>query len=139
LADFDRRIRERLDLDGDVDYVAEPKLDGLAVSLVYENGQLVRGATRGDGQTGENITSNIRTLRSVPLTLRGDAPALVEIRGEVMMTHAGFAALNEGQLAAGLKLFANPRTAAAGSLREFDRKLTAQRPLEFFAYSVARL
>ncbi len=139
LMDFDRRIRERLDLDGDVEYVAEPKLDGLAVSLVYENGQLVRGATRGDGQTGENITSNIRTLRSVPLTLRGDAPALVEIRGEVMMTHEGFAELNERQLAAGLKTFANPRNAAAGSLRQLDMKLTAQRPLEFFAYSVARL
>lgn len=139
LADFDRRIRERLDIDGEVEYVAEPKLDGLAVSLVYEHGQLVRGATRGDGQTGEDITDNMRTLRSVPLRLRGDAPALVEIRGEVMMTHAGFAALNERQLAAGLNTFANPRNAAAGSLRQLDSRLTAQRPLEFYAYSVARM
>lgn len=139
LADFDRRIRERLDIDGEVEYVAEPKLDGLAVSLVYEHGQLARGATRGDGQTGEDITENMRTLRSVPLRLRGEAPALVEIRGEVMMTHAGFAALNERQLAAGLNAFANPRNAAAGSLRQLDSRLTAQRPLEFFAYSVARI
>ncbi|MBZ2189921.1 NAD-dependent DNA ligase LigA [Alcanivorax sp. JB21] len=139
LIDFDRRIRERLDRTDPVTYVAEPKLDGLAVSLVYAHGELVRGATRGDGQTGEEITSNIRTLRSVPLRLRGKAPALVEIRGEVVMPHDGFAALNARQMEAGLKPFANPRNAAAGSLRQLDARIAAQRPLTFFAYSVARL
>ncbi|MCH8543559.1 MAG: NAD-dependent DNA ligase LigA [Alcanivorax sp.] len=139
LNDFDRRLRERLDTTDQVIYVAEPKLDGLAVSLVYEHGKLVRGATRGDGQTGEEITSNIRTLRSVPLQLRGKPPALVEIRGEVVMPHEGFAALNARQVEAGLKPFANPRNAAAGSLRQLDARIASQRPLTFFAYSVARL
>lgn len=140
LAGFDRRVRERL---GDealqVDYVAEPKLDGLAASLLYEHGKLVRAATRGDGQTGEDITANVRTMRSVPLSLRGDdIPALLEVRGEVVMPQAGFEALNARQLEAGQKQFANPRNAAAGSLRQLDPRITAQRPLEFYAYSVAR-
>lgn len=140
LSAFDRRIRERLGSEQAVVYVAEPKLDGLAVSLVYQNGHLVRGATRGDGQRGEDITANVRTIRSVPLTLRGTGlPALIEIRGEVVMTHAGFDALNRSQQEKGLKPFANPRNAAAGSLRQLDSAVTAQRPLEFFAYSVARL
>lgn len=139
LADFDRRIHERLSVSGDIDYIAEPKLDGLAVSLVYEGGELVRGATRGDGETGEDITSNIRTLRSVPLRLRGEVPELVEIRGEVVMTHRGFEALNARQREAGQKVFANPRNAAAGSLRQLDSRIAAERPLDFFAYSVARL
>lgn len=140
LVAFDRRVRERLGELAYVDYVAEPKLDGLAVSLVYEHGELVRGATRGDGQTGEDITANLRTLRSVPLRLRGQRlPALLEVRGEVVMPHAGFEALNERQRTAGQKIFANPRNAAAGSLRQLDPRITAQRPLELYGYSIARL
>lgn len=137
---FDRRIHERLDSEEPITYVAEPKLDGLAVSLVYQAGKLVRGATRGDGQRGEDITANVRTIKSVPLVLRGShIPDLIEIRGEVVMTHDGFEALNASQREKGLKEFANPRNAAAGSLRQLDSSVTAQRPLEFFAYSVARL
>lgn len=139
LADFDRRIRERLDISTEVDYVGEPKLDGLAVSLLYEDGRLVRAATRGDGTTGEDITLNVRTMRSVPLVLRGQAPARLEVRGEVIITHAGFEALNQRQLADGAKPFANPRNAAAGSLRQLDPAITAQRPLELHAYAVAQL
>lgn len=141
LIGFDRRIRDRLKADADnIAYVAEPKLDGLAVSLLYQNGQLVRGATRGDGQTGEDISANVRTIRSIPLTLRGDnIPSLIEIRGEVVMPHEGFAALNKRQEESGAKIFANPRNAAAGSLRQLDTRITAQRPLEFYAYSVAQL
>ena len=134
---FDKRIHERLDVEGEIDYVAEPKLDGLAISLLYENGELVRAATRGDGQTGENITSNARTIRSVPLTLRGDVlPSRLEVRGEVVMPHAGFDRLNERQEAAGQKVFANPRNAAAGSLRQLDSKITARRNLAFYAYGI---
>jgi DNA ligase (NAD+) len=137
---FDKRIRERLGVDETVDYVAEPKLDGLAISLLYLDGQLVRAATRGDGQTGENITVNARTIRSVPLTLRGSqVPSRLEVRGEVVMPHAGFAALNARQEAAEQKVFANPRNAAAGSLRQLDSRITASRPLEFYAYSMAQL
>ncbi|MED5432033.1 MAG: NAD-dependent DNA ligase LigA [Pseudomonadota bacterium] len=137
---FDKRVRERLDVAGPVDYVAEPKLDGLAISLLYDNGELVRAATRGDGQTGENITVNARTIRSVPLTLRGDRiPSRLEVRGEVVMPHRGFATLNARQEAAGQKIFANPRNAAAGSLRQLDSRITAERPLEFYAYSMAQL
>ncbi|MCG8391652.1 MAG: NAD-dependent DNA ligase LigA [Pseudomonadales bacterium] len=137
---FDKRVRERLDVAGPVDYVAEPKLDGLAISLLYENGELVRAATRGDGQVGENITGNARTIRSVPLKLRGDrVPARLEVRGEVVMPHGGFAELNARQEAAGQKIFANPRNAAAGSLRQLDSRITAERPLEFYAYSMAQL
>ncbi|MBF5058433.1 NAD-dependent DNA ligase LigA [Alcanivorax sp. 521-1] len=140
LRDFDQRVRERLDVSGPVDYVAEPKLDGLAVSLVYENGRLVRGATRGDGETGEDITANVRTIDSIPLRLRGDnPPTLLEVRGEVVMPHSGFRDLNRRQEEAGHKTFANPRNAAAGSLRQLDSRITAERPLEFYAYSVARL
>ncbi len=140
LRDFDQRVRERLDVSGSINYVAEPKLDGLAVSLVYENGELVRGATRGDGETGEDITANVRTIKSIPLRLRGDEPpALMEVRGEVVMTHRGFADLNRRQQEAEQKTFANPRNAAAGSLRQLDSRITAQRPLEFYAYSLAQL
>ncbi len=139
ILDFDRRVRERLGIDGDVVYMAEPKLDGLAVSLIYEDGLLVQAATRGDGARGELITANVRTIRSVPLRLQGYAPEKVEIRGEVIMTHAGFAALNARQGASGEKLFANPRNAAAGSLRQLDPRITAHRPLVFFAYAVAQL
>lgn len=140
LRDFDQRVRERLDVDGPVAYVAEPKLDGLAVSLLYENGELVRAATRGDGETGEDITVNARTIRSVQLKLRGDnPPRRMEVRGEVVMPHDGFARLNQRQQEADQKIFANPRNAAAGSLRQLDSRITAQRPLEFYAYSVAQL
>ena len=137
---FDRRVRERLEADGEVRYAAEPKLDGAAVSLVYEQGLLVRGATRGDGNVGEDITHNVRTLSTIPLRLLDDdIPALIEVRGEIYMPLAGFAALNEKARASGGKTFANPRNAAAGSLRQLDPKLTAERPLEFFAYGIGGL
>ncbi|MEL7560123.1 NAD-dependent DNA ligase LigA [Stutzerimonas chloritidismutans] len=147
LIDFDRRAREGLDLpsgdlfgDGvELEYSCEPKLDGLAVSLLYENGQLVRGATRGDGSTGEDISANVRTVRNIPLKLHGDGwPEVLEVRGEIYMPKAGFEALNARQLEAGNKPFANPRNAAAGSLRQLDSKITASRPLELCAYGVGR-
>lgn len=135
--DFDRRVRNRLERDAAVEYACEPKIDGVAVSLLYENGRLVRGATRGDGATGEDITQNVRTIESIPLTLRGDDyPQRLEVRGEVYFTLSGFNRMNEEAEAAGLKVFANPRNAAAGTLRQLDSRLTAQRPLTMFAYSV---
>ncbi|HLR17386.1 MAG TPA: NAD-dependent DNA ligase LigA [Alcanivoracaceae bacterium] len=137
--DFDRRVRDLLDTSGTIVYVAEPKLDGLAVSLIYEEGVLAQALTRGDGHTGEDITQNVRTIKSVPLRLRGEVPGVVEIRGEVVMQHAGFARLNERQTEQGLPPFANPRNAAAGSLRQLDARVVAERPLDFFAYSVAQL
>lgn len=137
--DFDRRVRELLDTTAAVEYVAEPKLDGLAVSLIYTDGMLSQALTRGDGHIGEDITQNVRTIKSVPLRLRGNAPEVVEVRGEVVMQHAGFARLNERQQARGLAPFANPRNAAAGSLRQLDARVVAKRPLDFFAYSVAQL
>ncbi|MCY0966495.1 NAD-dependent DNA ligase LigA [Parathalassolituus penaei] len=137
---FDQRVRERLKTSEAVEYVCEPKLDGLAVSLLYEQGLLVRAATRGDGQTGENITNNVRTIPNVPLRLRGepgqDLPSRLEVRGEVYMPRAGFDAYNDRARANDEKVFANPRNAAAGSLRQLDPRITAQRPLEFCAYSV---
>lgn len=147
--EFDRRARDRLgDLLGQgadlfaapcLTYCCEPKLDGLAISLVYERGQLLRGATRGDGVTGEDITHNVRTIPSIPLRLMGEqVPALLEVRGEVLMPKAGFRKLNEQQAAKGEKTFVNPRNAAAGSLRQLDPRMTALRPLEFYAYSVVR-
>lgn len=138
---FAERVAERLECTADdVEFTCEPKLDGAAVSLVYEQGMLVSGATRGDGRTGEGITSNLRTLRSVPLKLMGkNVPALLEVRGEVIMRHAGFEALNERARQEGSKVFANPRNAAAGSLRQLDPRITAKRPLEFHAYQAARL
>ncbi|WP_150913707.1 NAD-dependent DNA ligase LigA [Marinobacter halotolerans] len=138
LKEFDRRVRDRLKTDDDIEYVGEPKLDGLAVSLHYENGVLTRAATRGDGYTGEDITENIRTIPSVPLKLRGDSiPALVEVRGEVYMPKAGFEELNRVLGQKGEKTFVNPRNAAAGSLRQKKPTVTARRPLEVCAYSVA--
>ena len=138
LRDFDRRVRERLDTQSAIEYVCEPKLDGLAVSLHYQNGELVRAATRGDGYTGEDITANIRTIASVPLTLRGgDFPQTVEVRGEVYMPRAGFDRLNQRLAGRGEKTFVNPRNAAAGSLRQKKTSVTARRPLEMCAYSVA--
>ncbi len=139
LQDFHRRVLDRLELESDAElsYAAEPKLDGAAVSLLYEDGLLVRGATRGDGQTGEDVTHNIRTLESVPLKLIGTGyPSRLEIRGEVFMPKAGFEAYNARARAAGEKTFVNPRNAAAGSLRQLDPKLTAERPLDMYAYSV---
>ncbi|HCR45914.1 MAG TPA: DNA ligase, partial [Marinobacter hydrocarbonoclasticus] len=138
LRDFDRRVRDRLGEDGAIEYVCEPKLDGLAVSLHYENGTLTRAATRGDGYTGEDITANIRTIPSVPLKLRGSGyPDLVEVRGEVYMPRAGFEKLNERLAEQGEKTFVNPRNAAAGSLRQKKSTVTANRPLELCAYSMA--
>jgi DNA ligase (NAD+) len=138
LRDFDRRVRDRLKTEDDIEYVCEPKLDGLAVSLHYEDGLLLRAATRGDGYTGEDITENIRTIPSVPLRLRGDSiPDLVEVRGEVYMPKAGFEKLNQALATKGDKTFVNPRNAAAGSLRQKKPTVTARRPLEMCAYSVA--
>lgn len=138
MRDFDRRVRERLASDQAVEYVCEPKLDGLAVSLHYEQGVLTRAATRGDGYSGEDITANVRTIPSVPLRLRGQGyPELVEIRGEVYMPRAGFEKLNRDLADRGEKTFVNPRNAAAGSLRQKKPSVTARRPLEMCAYSVA--
>jgi len=140
LRDFDRRVRELLGVDS-ARYVAEPKLDGLSVELVYRNGRFVRGSTRGDGRVGEDVTANLRTIRSIPLRLRpadGTAPALLEVRGEVYIEKADFAALNEERTQEGLSPFANPRNLAAGSLRQLDPKITAQRPLKAFFYDIGR-
>ncbi len=137
VADFDARIRERLGREEVLVYAAEPKLDGTAISIVYEGGALTRAATRGDGITGEDVTHNVRTIASIPLQLRGrDYPQYLEIRGEIFMPRAGFAALNKRARAQGAKIFVNPRNAAAGSLRQLDPRLTAKRPLDMFAYSV---
>jgi DNA ligase (NAD+) len=132
--DFDRRVRERLGGAASVEYCAEPKLDGLAISLRYEHGVLVHAATRGDGLTGEDVTANVRTIRSVPLRLAGNAPAELEVRGEVFMPLEGFRRLNDAAAAAGDKLFVNPRNAAAGALRQLDPAVTARRPLAVFFY-----
>ncbi|WP_318419129.1 NAD-dependent DNA ligase LigA [Photobacterium leiognathi] len=134
---FQKRLQDRLRSGSELSYCCEPKLDGLAVSLMYENGVLVQAATRGDGATGENITHNVRTIRAIPLRLQGtDWPARLEVRGEVFMPKKGFEALNEKALKKGEKTFANPRNAAAGSLRQLDPKITATRPLSFYAYAV---
>ena len=119
-----------------LEFVAEPKIDGLSINLTYEHGRFVHGATRGDGTTGEDVSANLRTMQSVPTKLKGHVPALIEIRGEVFMTKADFLAMNEAQAKAGHKVFANPRNAAAGSLRQLDAKITAGRPLSLFAYAM---
>ncbi len=145
VADFDRRVRERLAsaageavpaAQSSVEYCAEPKLDGLAVSLRYHRGTLAQAATRGDGATGEDVTANVRTIRSIPLRLEGNAPEVLEVRGEVYMPLAGFRQLNATAAAAGDKLFVNPRNAAAGALRQLDSRVSARRPLAAFFYSV---
>jgi len=136
---FDRRVREGLETTGNVEYEVEPKFDGLAVSLTYERGVLVMGATRGDGYTGEDVTANLRTVRSIPLRLAGDAaPTVLEVRGEVLMLKRDFAHLNSEQRKKGDREFANPRNAAAGSLRQLDSRVTAARRLTFFAYGLGR-
>lgn len=137
LISFETRLFNFLNKQEEITYVAEPKIDGLAVSLLYENGQLVRAATRGDGTTGEDITQQVRTISAIPLRLYGTPPPHVEIRGEVYMNNSGFEKLNRSQLDAGESPFANPRNAAAGSLRQLDPQVTAKRPLRFFAYNVA--
>ncbi len=139
LEDFDRRVREKLVVD-EVEYAVEPKLDGLAVTLMYEHGRLVYGATRGDGTTGEDITQNIRTIQSIPLQLVGENhPERLEVRGEVFMPKSGFDKLNQKQRDLGEKTFANPRNAAAGSLRQLDSKITASRPLDIYIYALGQV
>src|SRR5690554_4951295 len=136
-ATFYQRLQERLKTTAEVELVCEPKLDGLAISLLYEQGVLVRAATRGDGQTGEDVTQNVRTIKNVPLRLQGNnVPERVEIRGEVYMPRKGFEALNQKAIEQGDKVFANPRNAAAGSLRQLNSAITATRPLEFCSYGM---
>jgi len=136
LAAFDKRISEALGI-AQITYAVEPKFDGLAITLTYENGVFTQGATRGDGYTGEDVTHNLRTLRAIPMRLHcAEPPRLLEVRGEVLMLKRDFEKLNQTQLSKGEKLFANPRNAAAGSLRQLDSRITAQRPLTFFAYGL---
>ncbi|WP_437609947.1 NAD-dependent DNA ligase LigA [Erwinia sp. V71] len=137
---FNKRVQDRLKSSEEITFCCELKLDGLAVSLLYEDGLLVRAATRGDGTTGENITANVRTIRAIPLRLQGEnIPARIEVRGEVFMPQAGFEQLNEEARRTGNKVFANPRNAAAGSLRQLDPRITAKRPLTFFCYGFGLL
>ena len=133
---FAERVAQRLDRDQPVTFCCEPKLDGLAVSILYEEGELVQAATRGDGYRGENITANVKTIRNVPLSLAAGAPKRLEVRGEVFMPVAAFNQFNDKARARGDKVFANPRNAAAGSLRQLDSRITAKRPLHFYAYSL---
>ncbi|MDZ4135138.1 MAG: NAD-dependent DNA ligase LigA, partial [Paracoccaceae bacterium] len=134
ITDFEDRLRKYLGQTETIAFTAEPKIDGLSLSLRYESGKLIQAATRGDGEVGENVTENARTITDIPQILQG-TPDLLEVRGEVYMTHADFAALNARQTARGGKTFANPRNAAAGSLRQLDAGITAARPLRFFAYA----
>src|SRR6187549_2617241 len=141
LADFDRKVRERLgrsesERAGLVEYAAEPKLDGLAISVMYRDGELFRAATRGDGVTGEDVTANVATIRSVPRRLRGKPPAVLEVRGEVFLPFAGFEKMNRDAAERGDKLYVNPRNAASGSLRQLDPRITAQRPLDLNFYEL---
>lgn len=133
--EFDERVKKFLESTKDPEYFCEPKFDGLAVELIYEHGHLTGALTRGDGAVGENVLTNVRTIKAVPLALKGKAPALVEVRGEVLMAKKDFARLNEAQQEAGELTFANPRNAAAGSIRQLDPRITAKRPLRMFAYA----
>lgn len=140
IAAFDRRIHERLKIQADIEYCCEPKLDGVAMSIRYENGLLVQAATRGDGMTGEDVTENIKTIRMVPLKLHGTHfPRVLEVRGEVFMPKKGFMKLNAEAVKRGEKVFANPRNAAAGSIRQLDSRITANRPLEIYFYGVGQV
>jgi DNA ligase (NAD+) len=139
LAKFIERLAKLIERDENIAFTAESKLDGLAISLRYENGVLVRAATRGDGVTGEDVTHNAKTIRNVPLQLRGDYPALLEVRGEVLLPKAGFAALNQQMRDEGKKEYANPRNSAAGSMRQLDASITATRPLVMYCYTIAEL
>lgn len=139
ITDFDRRVRDRLGEES-ILYTAEPKLDGLAVSILYRDGVLTQASTRGDGETGEDITHNVRTIATVPLALQGEGyPEWLEVRGEVFISHSGFKVLNQSAQRNDEKLFANPRNAAAGSLRQLDPRVTAQRPLEMFCYGIGKV
>ena len=136
VSEFNKRIIDQLEID-EIEYAVEPKLDGLAISLRYEEGELVQGATRGDGTTGENVTHNVRTIKSIPLKLMGkNIPDVLEVRGEIFMPKQGFDELNKRQADSGEKTFANPRNAAAGSLRQLDPKITASRPLTIYVYAL---
>ena len=139
--DFDERVRKFLGgVTGEIEYVVEPKIDGLAMELVYENGRFTVGSTRGDGRTGENITQNLRTIKTIPLRIFSTADAtLLEVRGEVFIPVGKFKELNDRLGEKGEKMFANPRNAAAGSVRQLDPKVTASRPLDFFAYGIGRV
>ncbi|HZW52756.1 MAG TPA: hypothetical protein VFF00_01915, partial [Candidatus Elarobacter sp.] len=144
VVEFDKRVKRALRTEEPVAYVAEPKLDGVAVELVYEGGRLVVGSTRGDGTTGEDVTANLRTIRSVPLTLRArrgapPIPQRLEVRAEVLLSKAGFQRLNADRAERGEPLFANPRNAAAGSLRQLDSRITAGRPLEVFCHGAGAI
>ncbi|HEU4778606.1 MAG TPA: NAD-dependent DNA ligase LigA [Steroidobacteraceae bacterium] len=136
LIDFDRKVRERLGSEGLIDYSATPKLDGLAISVLYRDGVYQRAATRGDGVTGEDVTANVATIRSVPRRLRGKPPAVLEVRGEVLLPFAGFEKMNRDAVARGDKLYVNPRNAASGSLRQLDPRITARRPLDLYFYEL---
>jgi len=139
LLDFDQRIKSRLNDSAELRYACEPKLDGIAASLLYVDGVLVRGATRGDGRVGEDITQNVKTIASIPLKLRGSGwPDELEVRGEIYMPRSGFARINELARNSDGKVFVNPRNAAAGSLRQLDSKITASRPLEMSCYGIAQ-
>jgi len=136
LVDFDRKVRERLGTDGPIGYSATPKLDGLAIAVIYRDGIYERAATRGDGVTGEDVTANVATIRSVPRKLRGKPPAVLEVRGEVFLPFAGFEKMNRDATARGDKAYVNPRNAASGSLRQLDPRITAQRPLDLYFYEI---
>jgi DNA ligase (NAD+) len=139
LVDFDRKVRERLGVSGPVDYSAEPKIDGLAISVLYRDGLYTRAATRGDGVTGEDVTANVATIRGVPRRLRGKPPAVLEVRGEVFLPYAGFARMNREATERGDKTYVNPRNAASGSLRQLDPRITASRPLDLYFYSAGQV
>ena len=142
LQDFDNRIKERLISEENISFSCEPKLDGIAVNLIYKEGYLHQATTRGDGKTGEDITHNIRTIPSIPLSLRVteiEPPKLIEIRGEVFIDIEDFKKINRNAKSSSEKVFANPRNAAAGSLRQLDSKITASRPLKFFAHGLGSL